>query len=180
MGFVEAVRTCLGKYVTFSGRARRPEYWWFWLAVVLAQAVAAAVDAALFGADTFTAGTATVTADGAETTMAAAQSEAGPVGTVVGLLTFLPLLAANWRRLHDTGRSGLWSLLPVATAMAAGLAGGLLAGLVGMAGAAPGGGALVFSVVVVGALLVSWALVFVWLASPSQPGANRFGPEPAR
>lgn len=32
MGFKEAIRTCLReKYVTFSGRAPRSEYWWFQL-----------------------------------------------------------------------------------------------------------------------------------------------------
>ena len=31
MGFVEAIKTCFSKYATFSGRARRPEYWWFFL-----------------------------------------------------------------------------------------------------------------------------------------------------
>jgi uncharacterized membrane protein YhaH (DUF805 family) len=29
MSFVEAVRTCLKKYATFSGAASRSEYWWF-------------------------------------------------------------------------------------------------------------------------------------------------------
>ena len=29
MSFGEAVKTCFKKYVTFSGRARRSEYWWF-------------------------------------------------------------------------------------------------------------------------------------------------------
>jgi uncharacterized membrane protein YhaH (DUF805 family) len=31
--FFEAVKTCLRKYATFSGRAGRPEYWWFMLFV---------------------------------------------------------------------------------------------------------------------------------------------------
>lgn len=31
MGFGEAVSTGFKKYVTFSGRARRSEYWWWWL-----------------------------------------------------------------------------------------------------------------------------------------------------
>jgi uncharacterized membrane protein YhaH (DUF805 family) len=31
MGFFEAVKTCLTKYVTFNGRARRSEFWWFFL-----------------------------------------------------------------------------------------------------------------------------------------------------
>ena len=29
MSFVESVTTCFKKYVTFKGRARRSEYWWF-------------------------------------------------------------------------------------------------------------------------------------------------------
>ena len=31
MNFVEAVKTCLSKYATFNGRARRSEFWWFYL-----------------------------------------------------------------------------------------------------------------------------------------------------
>lgn len=29
MGFVEAVKSCFSQYATFTGRARRSEYWWF-------------------------------------------------------------------------------------------------------------------------------------------------------
>ena len=35
MNFQEAVKTCLTKYVDFSGRATRSEYWFFFLFVVL-------------------------------------------------------------------------------------------------------------------------------------------------
>ena len=35
MNFQQAVTTCFGKYVDFSGRASRPEYWWFVLAYVV-------------------------------------------------------------------------------------------------------------------------------------------------
>ncbi|CUH59687.1 DUF805 domain-containing protein [Thalassobacter stenotrophicus] len=31
MDFVTAVKTCLTKYADFQGRARRSEYWWFFL-----------------------------------------------------------------------------------------------------------------------------------------------------
>ena len=34
--FVNAVKTCLRKYADFSGRAARPEFWWFVLAQFLA------------------------------------------------------------------------------------------------------------------------------------------------
>ena len=29
MTFMESIRTCFSKYVTFSGRAQRSEFWWF-------------------------------------------------------------------------------------------------------------------------------------------------------
>lgn len=29
MGFFGAIKSCFSKYATFSGRARRSEYWWF-------------------------------------------------------------------------------------------------------------------------------------------------------
>ena len=35
MNFQDAIRTCFSKYVDFTGRATRPEYWWFVLFVVL-------------------------------------------------------------------------------------------------------------------------------------------------
>jgi hypothetical protein len=35
MTFQESIRTCLTKYADFTGRASRPEYWWFILFTVL-------------------------------------------------------------------------------------------------------------------------------------------------
>lgn len=29
MTFVESIKTCFGKYATFTGRATRSEYWWW-------------------------------------------------------------------------------------------------------------------------------------------------------
>ena len=36
MSFTEAVKTCFQKYIDFSGRAGRPEYWWFFLFAAIA------------------------------------------------------------------------------------------------------------------------------------------------
>jgi len=36
MDFVTAIKTVLAKYATFDGRARRSEYWWWTLAMVIA------------------------------------------------------------------------------------------------------------------------------------------------
>lgn len=40
MNFQQAVQTCFRKYTDFSGRASRPEYWWFILAYVVVAFVA--------------------------------------------------------------------------------------------------------------------------------------------
>ena len=35
MNFGQAISACLSKYAMFSGRASRPEFWWFFLFQVL-------------------------------------------------------------------------------------------------------------------------------------------------
>ena len=84
LGFADAVRSVLSNYATFSGRARRAEYWYFVLAYVLAFVVAAVVDAAL----------------GAQV-----------LEIIVVLASIVPALAVSVRRLHDTDRSGWWLLI---------------------------------------------------------------------
>lgn len=91
MDFVTAVKTCLAKYVGFSGRARRSEYWYFFLFTFIVTLAATIVDVVL-GTD-------------------AALGGNGVVGTVVSLALFLPSLAVGVRRLHDTDRSGWWMLI---------------------------------------------------------------------
>jgi len=39
MTFVEATQTCLRKYVDFTGRASRSEFWWFFLFQVILMVV---------------------------------------------------------------------------------------------------------------------------------------------
>ncbi len=31
MNFGQSIATCMSKYIDFSGRAKRSEYWWFFL-----------------------------------------------------------------------------------------------------------------------------------------------------
>ncbi len=97
MSFGESVSTVFSKYATFSGRARRSEYWWWWLFVFLGTLVLALVDN-LLGitiADASAYGT----------------SNVGWLTLVFALVTLIPGIAVTFRRLHDTGRSGWWWLL---------------------------------------------------------------------
>lgn len=93
MGFTDAIRTCLRQYATFSGRARRSEFWWWWLFTLLASMVASGLDQAVLGYS-FT-----------------SADETGPIGGIVGLLLCLPTLAVTARRLHDINKSGWWQLI---------------------------------------------------------------------
>lgn len=107
MTFQEAVRACLSKYATFSGRASRSEYWWFYLFMSLLYVGLAIV----------------ITAIVAYVILLLDQGRASPKTVYVMMhgLTFLPLplylglacpfLAAHVRRLHDVGRSGWWLLI---------------------------------------------------------------------
>jgi len=93
MGFTTAVTTCFQKYVDFNGRARRSEYWWFVLFVILAAIVATILDHII------------------DPPPAGVPFSIGIVYGLVVLACFLPGLAVEIRRLHDTNRSGWWLLI---------------------------------------------------------------------
>ena len=47
MTFSQSISTCFNKYATFSGRASRSEYWWFYLFNCLVTTAAMILDMAL-------------------------------------------------------------------------------------------------------------------------------------
>ena len=49
MNFSQAVSTCLRKYVDFSGRAGRPEFWWFFAFQILVMFVSGMISDVLNG-----------------------------------------------------------------------------------------------------------------------------------
>ena len=49
MNFGQAISTCLSKYATFSGRASRPEFWWFFLFQILVSVAASMVGDTIAG-----------------------------------------------------------------------------------------------------------------------------------
>jgi len=46
--FLDAVKACLSKYADFNGRATRPEYWWFFLAVLLGSAATSIISVKVY------------------------------------------------------------------------------------------------------------------------------------
>jgi uncharacterized membrane protein YhaH (DUF805 family) len=90
MSFQDAVRTCLQqKYATFSGRARRSEYWFFVLFSFIVQVIASILDAAFH----------------------LRYGSTGLIENLASLALLLPGLGVAVRRLHDTDRSGWWVLI---------------------------------------------------------------------
>ena len=77
--------TVLKKYLVFDGRARRTEYWMFFLFNFIIAFVLGIVEATL--------------------------GSPGILGMLYSLAVFIPGIAVTVRRLHDTGRSGLWILV---------------------------------------------------------------------
>ena len=80
------VTSVLKQYATFRGRASRPEYWWFQLALLLSISVAFILGAII-----------------------------PVIGILIYLVVFLgsiiPNVAVSTRRLHDTDKSGWHQLL---------------------------------------------------------------------
>lgn len=75
----------LKKYVVFTGRAQRAEYWYFILFNLIITVVLSGIDAAL--------------------------GESGILSGIYGLAVLLPGLGVSVRRLHDTSRTGWWLLI---------------------------------------------------------------------
>lgn len=84
----DAYITCLKKYATFTGRARRSEYWYFALFNIIFIILTVIFDHAIFDLE---------------------NEDGVPVFTVFFMLAIaLPTIAAIVRRLHDIGKSGGW------------------------------------------------------------------------
>lgn len=74
----------LKNYVGFSGRARRKEYWMFFLFNIIVSFVLAGIDMALGMQFLY---------------------------SIYSLAVLLPSIAVAIRRMHDTGRTGWWILI---------------------------------------------------------------------
>ena len=106
MNFIQSISTCMRKYVTFSGRATRSEFWWFFLFTIIVN-LAATSQASSF---------VPILLDGQNMT----ENESSYflnnffflyLSTITSLILLLPSLAVAVRRLHDVGKSGWWIVI---------------------------------------------------------------------
>jgi len=85
----------LKKYAVFSGRARRKEYWYFFLFNTIIGFVLSFIEGL---------------------TSIAAGTDYSVLAGIYSLAVLLPSIGVSIRRLHDTGRSGWWlfiNLIPL-------------------------------------------------------------------
>lgn len=136
----------------------RAEYWWFILFVWVGGVVAGLADQILFSRGT--------------------GASPSPLYVLFSLATLVPSVAAGWRRMHDTGRSGIYLLYPLTIMI--GLAFFLSVFQGSQLDRFPALDTLAGVVVLASGLLflLSPLIVLWWLVSPSQPGPNTYGPNP--
>lgn len=167
MTFTQAVKSGFENALNFSGRSRRPEYWWFFLFVFAGAFV-----------------------------LSLGQMAMGMTGNwlvrLFQLVTFVPFLAVGWRRLQDTGRPGWVLLVPVAIVVLSSIiVGSLSASMMqggfgtmmhgGPVGDMPMGrmqGQAGLVTLLAVAQFIAGIVIIWWMSRPSQRGDNRFGPEP--
>jgi uncharacterized membrane protein YhaH (DUF805 family) len=83
-------KVVLENYANFDGRARRAEFWWYFLANLLISIVFNIIDAVIgLGLG----------------------GGIGVLGLIYSLAVLVPGLAVGVRRLHDTDKSGWWLLI---------------------------------------------------------------------
>ena len=144
----------LKKYAGFSGRASRSEFWWYALLVIVAAVVGMILDSAL--------------------SLAPIVLLYGPLTLAVLVATFIPTIAAQLRRLHDTNRSGWWLL-----AFYILYCGYLYLTLGNMEAIAAGDMSSLASVGMVAIVMLIYSIVLiVFYVMKGTTGDNRYGPDP--
>lgn len=156
----------LKKYATFSGRAPRAEFWWFFLFVMIIYFAMVIVAFAIIGG-----------------AMSQSQSPLGMIGAfgIVGifialfwLAIIIPTIAVQVRRIHDIDRSGWWIgayYIVYLVYMSASF-------VTTASGGEPSiGGSLVMLVFALGFFAYSIVLL-VFFCLRGTNGGNQYGPDP--
>ncbi len=133
-------------YATFSGRARRSEFWAFVIFVTFLQ----------IGARYF---------DGLRIGVAPVALSMGIIELCTLIIFLVPTIAVGVRRLHDSGRSGLWLLLGYGPLAMANLP-------------IADDGSLDF--VLSGALIMGVGALLIMMLLPGISGQNQHGADPRK
>ena len=148
MSFGEAIKSVFSKYAVFSGRARRSEYWYFFLFNFLVSIVL--------------------------TILARINPQLIFLSYVYSLAALLPGLAVGVRRLHDIGKSGWYLFSPLFPYLLL----VVIIIVAFYTGSEPSTMSwIIIGIFVLGVLALT-IMLLVWLCTDSQPGINQYGPNP--
>lgn len=84
VGFGEAISEAFKNIVTFTGRASRSAFWWFFLGAIIIDVIGAIIGTA---------------------------AHAVAIQYIIYILVAVVTLSLSVRRLHDSGKSGFWWLI---------------------------------------------------------------------
>jgi len=155
MNMFEAIKSVLSKYFKFTERARRSEFWYWCLSVVIAIFIIGVLGEFI---------------------------DMGMVSLLFGLAIFMPGFAVSVRRLHDTGRTGWWLVwfflgFPGLFVMAALMSAGMY-----LNRSEPSSTAVMlyglFNIAIFLGMLVYFVVLLVFFCQDSQSGPNRYGDNP--
>lgn len=110
MSLGESLTSVFNKYATFTGRARRSEYWWFSGCYFVLQIVFNFASLGMLAG----------VMSGEISYNDPSYSMFQTISVVLGLGLLLPALAVTVRRFHDIGKSGwniLWAAIPLVGAI---------------------------------------------------------------
>ncbi|WP_158610965.1 DUF805 domain-containing protein [Aurantiacibacter spongiae] len=193
---IDAVKYNLSHLTDFSGRDARPTFWWYVLFLAIVQfgigilisipvmtsSMASGFSAARSGADQ-----ATLEAQMMQQ-MSGSMVTMGYISAAVGVVVTLMGLAAFVRRLHDSGKTGWWAAIPLATKAITVLVG--LQALTRMTQTfAAARGSADLEAMQSQVMAASWVnlvgivgivVIIAFGVMKSDPAANRYGEEPVR
>ena len=163
-----AVKTCLrGKYATFSGRARRSEYWWF----MLFQYIISAAIGILTVVSSIAIAIIIIFRGGFPDEKEMYLYNPGIWLYIIFILAFMiPSIAVACRRLHDINKSGKLLLIPFVASPV------LVIGSIVLAVFYNSLWVLVpvFYLLTLAVLII----MIVWMATKGKPETNKWGPSP--
>ena len=158
MEIVKAVKLFFTNYFDFSGRARRGEFWWAYLAFIIASILVSIVDAVIGGIFYGITGSDFLL-------------NSGFLVNILSLATLIGWVSLTARRLQDCGRTGWWQLgyLSVIPTTILWVSFALADGPVLL---------LFLSIIFTLATIVLYILILVWLIMPPTEDENRWGRNP--
>ena len=160
MGFSQAIKSGFSNYVNFKGRARRSEYWFWFLLNFIIGSVLLTIAIVLGGISAFS------NYNNVEESVMKFMVTALPIFIMYALwilAVFLPSIAVTVRRLHDTGKSGLYLLVYFVPLVLSFVAGSV---------------SVVLGIIVLLLQVAGSIAIFVFMLFDSQAGTNKYGDNP--